>query len=177
METKKCSSACKLEKPLSEFDTWQTKSGEVRYRALCRSCNNKNMLDWQRRRRESVDGWAANVIKSAKARAKVKGLEFSLTTEWFVERIKNGYCEVTNLPFDTNRDDRRVSARNPWAPSLDRIDNSKGYTPENVQVVVWMYNQFKGEWTHDELMVMVRALAKPLFKKAIESGRISLTTE
>lgn len=37
-----------------------------------------------------------------------------------------------------------------------------------------MFNQAKGEWTREQFMTLVKALAKPLFKEAIESGRLKI---
>jgi hypothetical protein len=34
---------------------------------------------------------------------------------------------------------------------LDRIDNSKGYTPSNIQVISWRANRIKADASADEL--------------------------
>lgn len=44
---------------------------------------------------------------------------------------------------------------------MDRKVPQKGYTPENVQMVVWIYNAAKWTGTHEDVMVLVRALAAP----------------
>ena len=42
-------------------------------------------------------------------------------------------CAISNLPFTLEKiDGLRVM---PYSPSVDRIDNSAGYTPENVRLV------------------------------------------
>jgi hypothetical protein len=48
------------------------------------------------------------------------------------EQAKNGKCEASDLPFDLNAE----VSRNPFFPSLDRIENDKGYLDDNVRVVV-----------------------------------------
>lgn len=89
---------------------------------------------------------------SAKSRARKSGLEVSITTDWVEERIQRGVCEVSGLPFVLTAD------RSPFAPSLDRIDNTKGYTEDNTQVVVWMYNAAKHVFTANDVLTLAEAL-------------------
>lgn len=79
--------------------------------------------------------------------------EHSITTSWIEEKLKIGVCEVTNLPFI-------FESHSPFTPSLDRKDSSKGYTPENTQVVVWIYNTAKNKFTHNDVLVLAQALLK-----------------
>ena len=37
--------------------------------------------------------------------------------------------------------------RGPWSPSIDRIDNSRGYVLDNIQLVTVMANLAKAEFT------------------------------
>ena len=76
-----------------------------------------------------------------------------LTPEWILEKLEQGVCEVTGLPFTYG-----VEARNPWSPSLDRIDPSIGYTLENTRVVVWIYNAAKNVFTDSDVMLMAHAV-------------------
>lgn len=116
---------------------------------------------------------AEYLCKCAKSRAKSRDQDFDLDAKWVEERLVAGKCEATGIDFvfGEKSEDQRT---NPWSPSLDRINNDGGYTKDNVQVVVWMFNQAKMQWSREQFMVMVKALAKPLFKEAIESGRISM---
>lgn len=45
---------------------------------------------------------------------------------------------------------------NPYGPSLDRINPSDGYTPENTRVVVWALNAMRNEFS-DEVIDFVFA--------------------
>lgn len=94
--------------------------------------------------------------KSAKERARVKGFEFSMTRERVVEGVVNGFCEVTHLPFTLALPEGRVQA---LSPTIDRVDNDRGYTDDNVQIVCWVYNRAKADGTHADVMMMVRALS------------------
>lgn len=92
-------------------------------------------------------------IKSAKAlidaamrRARCKGLCFNLTLD-FVLSIFPDRCPILDIELSyvnsrTNRD---------TSPSIDRIDNTKGYTQDNVVVVSFRANRIKNDSSMDEL--------------------------
>lgn len=88
-----------------------------------------------------------------KRRAKEQLLEFDLDLEWFEEKIKHGLCEVTHLPFVSS--EKKMA---PFAASVDRTDPNKGYTKDNCKMVIWAYNACKGDNSHEDVMIMARAL-------------------
>ncbi len=51
---------------------------------------------------------------------------------------------------------------NPFAPSLDRIDSSKGYEEGNVRIVCLMVNLAMNTWGHGPLEKVALALADKL---------------
>jgi len=98
---------------------------------------------------------------NAQKRAKANGwpeLDFSST--WLEEKILAGVCEATGIPFDLNTVfSNTVHAKNPWVPSIDRIDSSKPYLKNNVHVVVYMYNVCKAEFLHEDVVKFCKAVA------------------
>ncbi len=146
----------------------------VTHRTICRPCN------LQRKRRVSAKalsteagavynrkhaaayrqtprGRAKLLVYFAERRAKDAGLAFSLACEEIEKTLALGNCEATGLPFDMGPSLSRHRA-NPWSPSLDRRDSSKGYTPDNVQVVVAAYNYAKNEYPADVLLRLAHAI-------------------
>lgn len=100
---------------------------------------------------------AAHMVCVARHRAKRKKLAFDLTNERVAKALEKGVCEVTGLPFVL-----QAKGRSPWAPSLDRTDPKKGYTLENVKVVVWAYNTAKGDWPAEDVVKLAKAILTPL---------------
>lgn len=50
---------------------------------------------------------------------------------------QNGICKLSGIEFDIEHKWNR--------PGLDRIDNTKGYTKDNIQLVTWIVNHTRGE--------------------------------
>lgn len=61
---------------------------------------------------------------------------------------------MTGLNFDQNW----FGPRRAFTPSLDRKDPALGYTEENSQMVVWIYNAAKGTGTHADVLALAAAL-------------------
>lgn len=101
---------------------------------------------------------AKSLYQSAKSRAKDKNLDFNLTVEWIYNKLILGCCEVTNIQFKLKEyePDTITSSVYPNSPSLDRIDNNKGYTTNNVQVVCDQFNKFKSQYTMEETYYMAK---------------------
>lgn len=78
----------------------------------------------------------------AATRAKKKGIVFDLKPE---DIVIPDVCPVLGIKME------RGGAQ--WnSPSLDRFDNSKGYTPDNVRVISSRANQIKSDATAEELL-------------------------
>jgi hypothetical protein len=46
------------------------------------------------------------------------------------------------------------------------VGDQAGYTANNVQIVVWLYNRAKGDGTHEDVMQLVEALSAQHIRKA-----------
>jgi hypothetical protein len=87
----------------------------------------------------------SNLVGDIKRRAKKANHACEMSVEVFKEwRIKQGdRCNITKVPicWETYQ----------WnTGSIDRIDSSKGYTLDNIQIVLWSINMMKNDLTHDE---------------------------
>lgn len=82
----------------------------------------------------------------AKQRAKQRGMEFSLSVE---DIVVPDVCPAIGIAINVNSG-KPGAYKN--SPSLDRIDNNKGYTKDNIQVLSQCANAMKGAATTDELI-------------------------
>lgn len=46
------------------------------------------------------------------------------------------------------------------SPSIDRIDSSKGYEPDNIQIISWRANRIKNDSTPEELRLLADYMEK-----------------
>lgn len=84
------------------------------------------------------------LLRRARARAKEKGLEFDLEPKDIAIPER---CPVLGIPLKHAGWEQRDGS-----PSLDRIDNKKGYVKGNVVVVSFRANHIKTDATVDELV-------------------------
>lgn len=85
---------------------------------------------------------ARTMLINAKYRAKQWNLDFDLE---LADISIPELCPVLHVPLV-------VGKRDWYNPSLDRIDNSKGYVKGNVQVISYKANAMKNSATRDELL-------------------------
>jgi len=114
----------------------------------------------------TVRGRAARLLCSARSRAKRKDLAFDLTKEWLIGLLSEP-CPRTYLDFDlsTGGCGKGKANAKALAPSLDRISNERGYTMDNVQVVVWQYNAAKQEYTDAALLELCQRICNTALAK------------
>jgi hypothetical protein len=82
------------------------------------------------------------ILREAKKRAVARGIEFNLRPE---DIVIPEVCPVLGISLKVG------GGRNPGNPSLDRFDNSLGYTKDNVRVISLRANMLKTNATVDEL--------------------------
>jgi hypothetical protein len=87
-----------------------------------------------------------NSIRRAKQRSIRNGLDFDLDFEWIFKN-NSGKCPVLNIDFEYCN---KIPCDN--SPSIDRINNNKGYTKDNCIVISNRANTIKNNSTPDELL-------------------------
>jgi len=80
------------------------------------------------------------LLQRTRKRARRKNIPFNLDVMWLMKKLSIGKCEATGIQFKMRPS---VSHLNPYLPSIDRVDSSKGYTKDNCQVVIIGYNNMK----------------------------------
>jgi len=111
----------------------------------CRNKNNKS--DYYR------------YLRDVEKRAKKINKEFTLTEEFIknlLENKQNNKCNITNIGITIKK--KSESSNIYETASLDRIDNTKGYTEDNVQWVCLGINYMKLKFSDEMLHKMLRLI-------------------
>jgi len=165
LETKPCN-LCKEEVNKSLFSI--NRANKDGLQNCCRACDKirqtarrlrcadeirEYSLKYQRNRRLTNLSYRVQMLLSAsKARALKKNREHTLTLEDIKELWPvDNKCPIFNIDFEWNSAGFRETS-----PSLDRIDSTKGYTKDNVQVISWKANRIKSYATTAELDTVVQ---------------------
>lgn len=100
--------------------------------------------------------WYVRLLGGARNRNKVKGKPPPAIGYKFVKELwdlQSGKCYWTNLPMTTKQN-------SPWTVSLERLDCTKGYDPENVVLCGWGINRARGTLSVDEFRSFLREIAQ-----------------
>jgi hypothetical protein len=100
----------------------------------------------------------AALVAWGRARLNAKGrrqLEFTLPRDDVLDLLEDcrWRCAVTRTPFSMDVCGPRN--QRPFAPSLDRIDNARGYIPGNVRIVCVAANIAMNTWGEGVLLRML----------------------
>lgn len=179
-DMKKCT-GCLEEKHLGEFYMKKSSvNGKYYPTPKCKKCHNKLSVEFNNKHRRGnkkfrgyentyrkkrlleneeyadrkrVLARAANkrnrptrMIQAAKERATKKSIEFSIKKE---DIIIPDVCPILGIPLIFGDKDNYEQS-----PSLDRINNSRGYSKDNIQVISKKANSMKNSGTPEELLKM-----------------------
>lgn len=161
---------CDRTKTLDNFLPAKNKiTGETGFYRTCKQCRfddrrykrgtaERRAADNKNRRGYLHRNPASRLYKNARWRASIKGFEFNLTANYVRElwRAADGKCALSGLAFDT--DVANGQPRDPFRPSLDRIDNSKGYLQGNVRIILYGLNVALGASGEDVYLMIAKAV-------------------
>lgn len=149
---------CNKEKFFKDFSFKLEKNGKYYFQYECSKClyqtrkqkykyKIKEYIEKQRYNENfTINGRACKLRNHCKQRAKINNYDFNLTKQLIIDKLKIGICEKTGIKLIL--DDLIY---NPYAPSIDRIDNNKGYTNDNIQITCMIYNFCKNKFTDEQV--------------------------
>lgn len=164
MVPKKLCPGCGAEKPANIKYFIRSPRYEDNLKPLCIECtkraeSEKSRLA-QKQRRES--GRAKECLEGnpkpyfydkARTNARRKGFTFTITLS-DIPDIPT-HCPVFGYAMKMD-----IGSRSPRAPSLDRMDTTKGYEPGNIEFISWRANYLKRNGTLDEFEKLVAHMRK-----------------
>ena len=104
---------------------------------------------WNNVLSNTAKGLCMRIRKESRNRAVKKGIGHNITTQYLMKLLNdcNYTCPVFKNKFIIDSKEKNKL----YKPSLDRIDNSKGYIEGNVMWISWKANTMKSNATKKEL--------------------------
>lgn len=136
---------CSVEKPVEEYEFNKNKKT---YRRMCKKCKNIQTME---ARYNTTEAHLKRKLSRLKGRAKECGFEFDLTYKDLCDQLEKQdfKCFYTDMPLVFYKY-KKIPAR-AVAPSIDKIDPSKGYTKDNIVWCLERINRIKQDLTLDEM--------------------------
>ena len=122
---------CKVLKSSGEFYKHATSKDGLQ--ARCKECM----------RLANAKNFVKRMVIAARTRAQRSGAEFSISEQ---DIVVPSACPILGIPLSVG-----IGRQHNGSPSLDRVNNSKGYTPGNIRVISWRANNIKHDATIEEL--------------------------
>jgi hypothetical protein len=130
----------------------------VRLGTICKSCSSKRNFKKYNGEVQEEFGVRLSWLKTYETGAKARGLCFDITAKDVRELmdIQDGLCALSGQPirFPLSSKFSTVTA------SIDRIDNSKGYTKDNIQLVHKKINMLRGKLGVEEFVDLCKMVAE-----------------
>ena len=159
---KECNT-CNIEKTLEDFyNDKTTKDGKTRsckecitayrdknkeknklYQRELRKLNNEKVKETRNKSYRNTDP-RRKMLQQMRGRARVRGIQFNLELS---DISIPDMCPYLKVPFVIG-----TKGNYEYTHSVDRIDNSKGYIPGNIEVVTKKANSMKNSATDKELI-------------------------
>jgi hypothetical protein len=123
----------------------------------CKSCSSERA---RKEREKRTENWknepSRHMLNNSKQRAKRSGIEHNIQID---DIVIPDFCPVLNIKLETG-----TRRNNQNAPSIDRIDNNKGYIKNNIMIISVRANKLKKDATLEEL-IMIGNFYKDLKEK------------
>lgn len=138
------------------------KKGTDKYCKECKTTHTRYFLEnftqeqkeatAQKKREQLIKNYVHHKLMQCKKRAEKRGIEFNLEESDIIIPDK---CPILEVPLIIG-----TKGDYAYSPSIDRIDNSKGYIKENVQIISNKANSMKNSASPKELLAFIKNIKR-----------------
>lgn len=128
---RKCT-RCKEVKSVSMFYIRKERNS---YRSKCKQCDN----ELSREKSKTKDGLISSIYRHQKSASKRRG---HIVPSYSIEELREWMLSRSNFE-DIYKEWVDGDYNKLLIPSIDRLDDFKGYSLDNIQLVTWKYNKLK----------------------------------
>lgn len=156
--TKECSN-CKQILDVSKFSRKKVSSDGLQ--SICKTCQNKRMQLHSSTLDNFIKKIFLNLKHNTKKRSKDLDIQITIQDIKDLYNKQNGKCalsniKMTHIAYNTVGNQHTI---NKWNISIDRIDSTKGYTPDNIQLICTIINRMKSDMDDTELVLLANKVS------------------
>lgn len=133
----------------SEFDSHKSYAIRGYKDARCKECKKKQNAEAKKKYSDEQKLYKTiqSRVLGAKDRASKKGIPCTITKEFIMDlwNKQSGLCAISKIPMTYEINEGRVYTN----LSIDQIEQGRGYTEDNVQLICMAVNQLKSDWDMD----------------------------
>jgi hypothetical protein len=118
----------------------------------CKECYSIKRKRIRGAKEPTMEIWLKQFLRTLRYRSKIK-CDLDIKFLLILWEQQGGKCYYSNVPLQIPQYGK---GRNPFTASVDRLDNSKGYTKDNVVWCVWACNAGKSELSVDEYIQLCK---------------------
>jgi hypothetical protein len=151
---------CEVEKDVKEY--YKDKHSSFGLQTYCKKCSIHNSQVWA----STFNGFIKKLYKEIQHNAKKrsKDLSFNISIHDITDLYtkQNGKCALSGLTLTYNalpEENKKEHIINYNNISVDRIDSSKGYEKDNIQLVCAMVNRMKTDMTDSTFIEFCKSIA------------------
>lgn len=113
----------------------------------------------EKRRQQDLSALVQTLFDATRKRARQRKIAFGLTCDGLAEMLcrQEWRCAITGLRFETRSIAGAKAFRDPFRPSVDRIDPPRGYIDGNCRLVCTAVNFAIGEWGEEIFFAIAEA--------------------
>jgi len=167
---------CCVCKKIKNYSDFYKRKCKRNYSYICKECDKLRMLKYQ-----TSDGYwkimlnnAKNHSKSRKEKGRIEAGIFNLSIEDLENKWKkqNGKCYYSDIKMTKERHSN-------WSCSLERLNNSLGYTNNNTVLICQEFNIAQAQWTLNKINNIPYLLNKQfeLFDLNLNLTKRNITTK
>lgn len=105
------------------------------------------------KQRWSHDNYEKGIFTRSKRRAQLSNIEHTIRLKDIIIPV---VCPYLEIPLTRTHGQGQL----PTNASIDRIDNSKGYTPDNIQIISRLANTMKNNATNKQLIEFSKSILR-----------------
>jgi archaellum component FlaC len=152
----------RIRKPSPTTKDEEKKVATLYYRSTCKKCSLKSVnvdkyCSKEVRREQHRKDPRKVMLIHARSRAKQKDLDFNID---YSDIIVPEFCPLLGIKLEIGNGKAHEAS-----PTIDRLDNNKGYVKGNVLVVSYKANSAKSNLTLEELELLINNLKRVLYKE------------